>query len=206
MRTLHGSRCLRMKRVRVIILCSLPSCSLMPLLNIPHCSFPQVLSSATCSRSRPSASATSMGSCFRENPCEPARWSGMFGRIANPAPNTRAPQGQLTFFKTCIADDVSKGKLFKDGQELQQLVLAEGRNKLCACEVGAHGLTCNAFRRRFLTPRASNVWGAGFIMRVHKRKRSPFASTLQKKHGHAWAVYGANLALPSERTSWLSKI
>ena len=77
MRTLHGSRCFRETRVRVIILCSVPSRSLMSLLNIPHCSFPQVPSSPTGSRSRPSASTTSMGRSFRENPCEPARWSGL---------------------------------------------------------------------------------------------------------------------------------
>ena len=59
MRTLHGSRCFKVKRVRVIILCSLPSRSLMSLLNIPHCSFPQVLSSPSGSLSRPSASTTS---------------------------------------------------------------------------------------------------------------------------------------------------
>ena len=58
----------RVKRVRVIILCSLPSRSLMSLLNIPHCSFPQVLSSPNGSISRPSASTTSMGRGFRENP------------------------------------------------------------------------------------------------------------------------------------------
>ena len=80
MRTLRGSRCFRVKKVRVIVLCSLPSRSLMSLLNIPHCSFPQVLSSPTCSRSRPSASTTSI--------CVPARWIGMSGRMANPAPNT----------------------------------------------------------------------------------------------------------------------
>ena len=59
MRTLHGSRCFKVKKVRVIILCSLPSRSLMSLLNIPHCSFPQVLSSPSGSLSRPSASTTS---------------------------------------------------------------------------------------------------------------------------------------------------
>ena len=95
MRTLHGSRCFRMKRVRVIILCSLPSRSLMSLLNIPHWSFPQVLSSSTCSRSRPWASTSSMGRSFREKPCEPARWSGMSGRMANPAPNTVYEPNQL---------------------------------------------------------------------------------------------------------------
>ena len=98
MRTLHGSRCVRVKRVRVIILCSLPSRSLMSLLNIPHCSFPQVLSSPTCSRSRSSASNTSMGRSFRENPCEPARWSGMSGRLANPAPNTGYEPNPSNFF------------------------------------------------------------------------------------------------------------
>ena len=72
----------------MIISCSLPSRSLMSLLNILHCSVPQVLSSPTGSRSRPSASATSTGISFRENPCEPARWSGMSGRIAELAPNT----------------------------------------------------------------------------------------------------------------------
>ena len=98
MRTLHGSRCVRVKRVRVIILCSLPSRSLMSLLNIPHCSFPRVLSSPTCSRSRSSASNTSMGRSFRENPCEPARWSGMSGRLANPAPNTGYEPNPSNFF------------------------------------------------------------------------------------------------------------
>ena len=87
MRTLHGSKCFRVKRVRVVILYSLPSRSLMSSLNIPQCSFPQVLSSPTCSRSRPSASTTCMRTSFRENRCEPARWSGMSGRMANPAPN-----------------------------------------------------------------------------------------------------------------------
>ena len=54
----NGSRCFRVKRVRVIILCSHSSHSLMSLLNIPDCSFSQVLSSPTCSRSRPSAATT----------------------------------------------------------------------------------------------------------------------------------------------------
>ena len=36
MRTLHGSRCFRVKRVRVIVLCSLPSRFLMSLLSIAH--------------------------------------------------------------------------------------------------------------------------------------------------------------------------
>ena len=30
-----------------------------------------------------------MGRSFREKPCEPARWSGMSGRMANPAPKTK---------------------------------------------------------------------------------------------------------------------
>ena len=61
---------LKVKRVRVIILRSFPSRSLMSLLNIPHCSFPQVLSSPTGSLSRLSASTTSVGRSFREKPCE----------------------------------------------------------------------------------------------------------------------------------------
>ena len=70
----------------------------MSFLNIPHCSFPQVLSSPTGSRSRPSASTTSMGRSLRENPCEPARWSGMSGRMANPAPNTGYEPNPSNFF------------------------------------------------------------------------------------------------------------
>ena len=93
----------RVKRVRVVILCSLPSRSLMSLLNIPHCSFPHVLSSPTCSRSRPSASTTSMGSSFRVNPCEPARWSGMSGRMADPASNTGCEPHPSHFFSPAAA-------------------------------------------------------------------------------------------------------
>ena len=89
----------RVKRVRAIILRSLPSRSLMSLLNIPHCSFPQVLSSPTCSKSRSSVS-TSMGRSFRENPCEPAHWSGMVGRMANPAPNTSYEPTTSNFFSS----------------------------------------------------------------------------------------------------------
>ena len=65
MRTLHGSRCFRVKRVRVIVLCSLPSRSLMSFRNIPHCSFQQVLSSPTCSRSRPRGPVAGVG-CLAE--------------------------------------------------------------------------------------------------------------------------------------------
>ena len=96
MRTLHGSRCFRVKSVRVIMLCSLPSRSLMSLLNIPHCSFPQVLPSPACSRYRPPASTTSIGR--REKPCEPARWSVKSGRMVNPAPNTGHEPKPSNFF------------------------------------------------------------------------------------------------------------
>ena len=72
MRTLQGSRCFwAKKKVRVIVLCSLRSRSLMSLLNIPHCSSQQIKSSPTCSRWGPSASTTFMGTSFRENPAIP---------------------------------------------------------------------------------------------------------------------------------------
>ena len=61
-------------------------------------SFPHVLSSPTGSRSRPSASTTSLGWSFREKPCEPARWSGMYGRLATPAPNTGYEPNPSNFF------------------------------------------------------------------------------------------------------------
>ena len=100
MRTLRGSRCCRVKRVRVVILCSLPSCSLMSWLNISPLFFPTspILTNQLTIQTFSSASTTSMGRSFRENPCEPARCSGMSGRMANPAPNTGYEPTPSNFF------------------------------------------------------------------------------------------------------------
>ena len=98
MRTLHGSRCLTEKRIRVIVLRSLPSRSLMSLLNVPHCLFPRVLSSPTSPPSRPSVSSTSMAKSCRNSPSAPARWSGMSGRMAYPAPKTGYEPKSSNFF------------------------------------------------------------------------------------------------------------
>ena len=73
--------------------------SLMSLLNIPHRLFPH--------KSYPHQPAHypdlqrpqhSMGRSFRETPCEPARWIGMSGRMANPAPNTGYEPNPSNFF------------------------------------------------------------------------------------------------------------
>ena len=63
-----------------------PGCRCWTFLTI-H-SFPQVPSSPTGPLSGPSASTTSMGRSFRENPFEHTRWNRMSGRMANPAPTT----------------------------------------------------------------------------------------------------------------------
>ena len=72
----------------------------MWMLNIPHRPFPQVLSSPTGSLSRPSASITSMGRKKLQGKLLRARahWSGMSGRMANPAPNTRY-EPNFNFFR-----------------------------------------------------------------------------------------------------------
>ena len=79
-------------------LCSLPSRSLMSLLNVPYRPFRQVLSSPTGSLSRPPASSTCMGRSCRENHCASAPW-GFSGRMANTPPNTssnKAPSNCLS--------------------------------------------------------------------------------------------------------------
>ena len=70
----------------------------MSLLNVPYGPFPQVLSSLASSLSRPPASSTSMGRSRRENPCASARWRGLSGRMANPAPNTGFEPNFSNFF------------------------------------------------------------------------------------------------------------
>ena len=68
-------------------LCSLPSRSLMSLQN-PSLFFPTSPIFSNLLTMQILASATFMGRSWIETPCEPARWSGMSGRMANPAPNT----------------------------------------------------------------------------------------------------------------------
>ena len=132
----------------------------------------------------------------------------------------------LDLSTTSYADDEAKGKLFKDGQELHQLVLAEDMalshslQRICTAQhtgkqghnvsmrgwefVGRHAtyLHCGFFKLDE-SPRASNIWRAGFISRADKRKRLPFVSTLQMKHGHTWRVFGTN---PEQRASWCSRV
>ena len=95
-----------------------------------------------------------------------------------------------------VPDDVAKGELFKDGQDLQQLVraedvvLSESLQRICTAQhtgkqehtVSMRGRGSWADMERIYTavfgqedwPRASNIGGAGFIMRADKRKILPF--------------------------------
>ena len=88
---------LKVKRVRVIFSVSLPSRSLMSLLNVPYRPFPRVLSPPSGSLSRPSASSSSMERSCRKSPSASARWSGP-GRMADPAPNTGYDPKLSNFF------------------------------------------------------------------------------------------------------------
>ena len=89
---------------------------------------------------------------------------------------------------TSHPDNETKGKLFKDGQDLQQLALAEDMTlsdslqRICSTQHTGRFYTAGIFDRT--SSHEHQIFGeAGFIMRINKRKRLPFVSTLQKKHG-----------------------
>ena len=61
----------------------------MSLLGVHVCRFPPIASSSTCFLLRPSASSTLLIGT-RSLPCASAPWGGMFGSLANRAPDTHA--------------------------------------------------------------------------------------------------------------------
>ena len=89
MRKLHDSRSIRVKRLRVIIF-ALTSVSFLDVL-AEHSSlfFPTSLILTNRLKIQTFSIHNIHGEKLQEKtPCEPARWIGMFGKLANRAPNT----------------------------------------------------------------------------------------------------------------------
>ena len=106
MRTPHVSRCSRVKRSprHHFVLTSISFLDVVA--KHPSLFFSTSLIFINCSISRPSASSTSMGRRFWENSCEPAHWSGMSGRMANPASNTGYEHNLSNLFSYTHADQL----------------------------------------------------------------------------------------------------
>ena len=98
MRTLHGSSCLWVKRVRVIF----SAFTSIPFLDVGVERFLSAFPTSpilTCRLTVPTFSVLNVhGKKLQRKPCAPARWRGLSGRMADPAPNTCHVPNLSNFF------------------------------------------------------------------------------------------------------------
>ena len=113
---------------------------------------------------------------------------------------------------TSNADDVAKGKLFKDGQELQQMVLAGDmalsdslQRRLWSSAHWQAKTHCEHARSGLLTGRvATSIKYLGCWLHREGRQAQEITSRINAVTS-GW-FFGTNLALPNERPSWCSKV